>query len=170
MVGLHAPPPKKICAQQHSCLANLLPRQRFNICVFHVLAVEQRARDVLETLDDDNDDDEIESPGRRPPSARRPPRPSEFGGDGGSKAGEAARKSSVVNDGFREYVRDVTAVRRKSVIQAAKLLAPTISASVAEGYDWVISEVKAAPSYAHLANELEIAKGTKRGELSRAAG
>ncbi|KAM4795326.1 intraflagellar transport protein 88 homolog isoform 2-T2 [Rhinophrynus dorsalis] len=64
---------------------------------------------------------------------------------------------AIKNDSLHQMERERKALAEKYIMTAAKLIAPAIESSFADGYDWCVEVVKASP-YVELANDLEINK------------
>ncbi|XP_065834297.1 intraflagellar transport protein 88 homolog [Oscarella lobularis] len=64
---------------------------------------------------------------------------------------------AIKDDSLRRIERERKRVAEKSIVIAAKLIAPSIEMSFAAGFDWCVECVRAS-SYADLAGELEITK------------
>ncbi|XP_041858292.1 intraflagellar transport protein 88 homolog isoform X2 [Melanotaenia boesemani] len=64
---------------------------------------------------------------------------------------------AIKNDKLHQMERDVKVLAEKYIMTAAKLIAPAIETSFANGFDWCVDMVKSS-QYVELANDLEINK------------
>ncbi|KAG7502240.1 intraflagellar transport protein 88-like isoform X1 [Solea senegalensis] len=64
---------------------------------------------------------------------------------------------AIKNDKLHQMERDLKSLAEKFIMTAAKLIAPSIEASFAAGFDWCVDMVKSS-QYVELANDLEINK------------
>ncbi|KAE8627522.1 hypothetical protein XENTR_v10007034 [Xenopus tropicalis] len=64
---------------------------------------------------------------------------------------------AIKNDNLRQMEQERKALAEKFIMMAAKLIAPAIETSFADGYDWCVEVVKTS-QYVELANDLEINK------------
>ena len=64
----------------------------------------------------------------------------------------------IQNDPLRQLEQKRKNLAEKTIVNAAKLIAPCIEDSFAAGFDWCVSQVKQS-QYIELANDLEIHKG-----------
>lgn len=64
---------------------------------------------------------------------------------------------AIKDDPLRKIEKERKAIAEKTILTAAKLIAPVIEGSFAVGFDWCIESVKESP-YSELASELEITK------------
>ena len=64
---------------------------------------------------------------------------------------------AIKDDPLRKIEKERQATAERTILTAAKLIAPVIEGSFAVGFDWCIERVKESP-YSELASELEITK------------
>ncbi|XP_064489410.1 intraflagellar transport protein 88 homolog [Ornithodoros turicata] len=64
---------------------------------------------------------------------------------------------AIRNDALQKIEQRRKQEAEWSILTAAKLIAPVISSSFSEGYEWCVEQIKASP-YAEIANDLEISK------------
>ncbi|XP_068602171.1 intraflagellar transport protein 88 homolog [Brachionichthys hirsutus] len=72
-------------------------------------------------------------------------------------AGADMYAEAIKNDALHQMEKDLKARAEKSIMTAAKLIAPVIEDSFATGFDWCVDAVKGS-QYVELANDLEINK------------
>lgn len=65
---------------------------------------------------------------------------------------------AIKNDTLRKLEKEKKETADKTILTAAKLIAPVIEATFAVGFDWCIEQVKES-QYSELSNELEVTKG-----------
>ena len=65
---------------------------------------------------------------------------------------------AIKNDALRKMEKEKVASAERTILTAAKLIAPVIEATFAVGFDWCIEQVKVC-QYSELSNELEVSKG-----------
>lgn len=71
---------------------------------------------------------------------------------------EAAHQEAIQSDSLRHLERQRRALAERTIVQAAKVIAPAIQeGNFSAGFDWCVSQVKQS-SYVELANDLEIHK------------
>lgn len=76
---------------------------------------------------------------------------------------------AIKDDSLRKIEKGRKAEAERTILTAAKLIAPVIETSFAVGFDWCIERVKES-LYAELASELEITKALtflKQNDISR---
>ena len=71
--------------------------------------------------------------------------------------GEQSLREIIQNDSLRQLERQRKALAEKTIVKAAKIIAPCIEESFGQGFDWCVSQVKQS-QYIELANDLEIHK------------
>ena len=64
---------------------------------------------------------------------------------------------AIKNDSLRTMEKDKKATAERTILIAAKLIAPVIEMTFAVGFDWCIEKVKES-QYSELSSELEITK------------
>ena len=64
---------------------------------------------------------------------------------------------AIKDDSLRKIEKEKKATAERTILAAAKLIAPVIEGSFAVGFDWCIEKVKES-QYVELASELEITK------------
>lgn len=64
---------------------------------------------------------------------------------------------AIKDDSLRKIEKERKSKAEKTILTAAKLIAPVIESSFAVGFDWCIERVKES-MYSELASELEITK------------
>lgn len=65
---------------------------------------------------------------------------------------------AIKNDSLRKMEKERKEMADRTILIAAKLIAPIIEATFAVGFDWCIEQVKES-QYSVLSSELEITKG-----------
>ena len=70
---------------------------------------------------------------------------------------EQSLREIIQNDPLRQVERQRKALAEKTIVNAAKIIAPKIEDSFAAGFDWCVNQVKQS-QYIELANDLEIHK------------
>ena len=65
---------------------------------------------------------------------------------------------AIKNDALKKMEKEKVATAERTILTAAKLIAPVIEATFAVGFDWCIEQVKVC-QYSELSNELEVTKG-----------
>ena len=65
---------------------------------------------------------------------------------------------AIKDDSLRKIEKQKNLLAEKTILTAAKLIAPVIESSFAVGFDWCIEKVMDS-HYSELASELEITKG-----------
>lgn len=71
--------------------------------------------------------------------------------------GETSLQEAIQNDPLRQLERRRKQLAEKTIVMAAKIIAPLIEDSIDAGFDWCVSQVKQS-QYIDLANDLEIHK------------
>ena len=64
----------------------------------------------------------------------------------------------IKNDALRKMEKEKKEIADRTILTAAKLIAPVIEVTFAVGFDWCIEQVKES-QYSELSSELEITKG-----------
>lgn len=78
---------------------------------------------------------------------------------------------AIKDDSLRKIEKERKMLAEKTILTAAKLIAPVIESSFAVGFDWCIERVKES-MYSELASELEITKALtylRQNEVSKAS-
>ena len=70
---------------------------------------------------------------------------------------EQSLREIIQNDPLRQVERQRKSLAEKTIVNAAKIIAPKIEDSFAAGFDWCVNQVKQS-QYIELANDLEIHK------------
>ena len=71
--------------------------------------------------------------------------------------GEQSLREIIQNDSLRQLERQRKALAEKTIVKAAKIIAPCIEETFGQGFDWCVTQVKQS-QYIELANDLEIHK------------